>query len=149
MLPINQTFAHTLIKSRRWVDELAEDLGLADPDRAIRALRAGLHGVRDFLPDGAVVALGAQLPMLIRGLYYDGWRQGKHHHGRDRDAIHAVLRSQLGNETISATRILEAVIHLLARHVSRGEMEHIVFVLPRQIAALWAAAINGANVVHP
>ena len=148
MLPINQTFAHTLIKSRRWVDELADELGLADPDRAMRALRAGLHGVRDFLPDGSVVALGAQLPMLIRGLYYDGWRPGKHHRGRDRDAIYAVVRSQLGNETITATRILAAVIHLLARHVSRGEMEHIVFVLPRQIADLWTAAISGEISVH-
>ena len=144
MLPMPQTFVHTVEKSRRWVDELAMELHVADPDRALHALRAGLHAIRDWLPDREVVALGAQLPMLIRGIYYEGWRLGTRQHGRDRDAIYAAIRRELAHDplTATATNVLTAVIHLLFRHVSNGEIDHIIHVLPKPIAELWLAAMD-------
>jgi uncharacterized protein (DUF2267 family) len=139
MMPANQTFEHTLVKSRQWVDEVGKELGVADPDRAVRALRAGIHAIRDWLPPSQAVALGAQMPMLIRGLYYEGWRFGKHH-GRDRDSYYAAVRHGLTGDTLVAHDVLTAVIHLLVRHVSGGEIEHIMHVLPRSIAQLWIEA---------
>ncbi|MDB4954434.1 MAG: hypothetical protein JWO36_2003 [Myxococcales bacterium] len=141
MLPINQTFEHTLVKSRQWVDEVGKELAVDDPDRAVRALRAGLHAIRDWLPPSETVALGAQLPMLIRGLYYEGWRYGKHH-GRDRDSIYAAVRHELAGDTLVANHVLDAVIRLLARHVSAGEIGHIIHVLPKPIADVWMQAMH-------
>lgn len=40
---------------------------------AYNALRAVLHALRDRLPPDVAVHLGAQLPMLVRGIYYEGW----------------------------------------------------------------------------
>ncbi len=48
-------------------------MGLSDRHAAYRVLRAVLHALRDRLTVAETVDLGAQLPMLIRGLYYEGW----------------------------------------------------------------------------
>ena len=52
--------------------DLMEDLGWQDQCRAYHALQVVLHAVRDRLPVEAVAALGAQLPLLVRGMYYEG-----------------------------------------------------------------------------
>ena len=36
-------------------------------------LRGASHALRDYLPTDAAVSIGAQLPALLRGIYYDGW----------------------------------------------------------------------------
>jgi uncharacterized protein (DUF2267 family) len=40
---------------------------------AYQALRGTLHALRDRLPKEEAVQLAAQLPLLIKGMYYDGW----------------------------------------------------------------------------
>ena len=45
-----------------------------DRHLAYVALRATLHALRDRLGPENAVHLAAQLPMLLRGLYYEGWR---------------------------------------------------------------------------
>jgi uncharacterized protein (DUF2267 family) len=140
MLPMPQTFEQTALKSRAWVDEMGRALAIADPDRANHALRAGLHAIRDWLPQAEAIALGAQLPMLIRGLYYENWQPTKHH-GRDRDAILAAVRHELGHDTLVAGVVFQAVIRVLINHVSSGEIDHIIRVLPQPIVQLWLDAM--------
>lgn len=141
MLPMTHTFEHTIVKSRGWIDDVAAELGIADPERAVHALRAGLHAIRDWLPVHEAVALGAQLPMLLRGLYYENWKPGAHPPGRDREAILAVVRGELARASLVAGDVLRAVIRVLMRHVSTGEVDHIVSVLPKPIAQLWFDAM--------
>src|SRR5689334_5586621 len=58
-----------------WLKALCEELGCAqDRGRAYHALRAVLHALRDRLPVGEVADLAAQLPLIVRGVYYEGWR---------------------------------------------------------------------------
>ena len=140
MLPMPQTFEQTALKSRAWVDEVGRALAITDPNRANHALRAGLHAIRDWLPQAEAIALGAQLPMLIRGMYYENWQPAKHH-GRDRDAILAAIRHELGHDTLVAGMVLQAVIRILVGHVSNGEIDHIIRVLPRPIVQLWLDAM--------
>ena len=45
-----------------------------DKADAYKALRAVLQTLRDRLPMQEAVHFGAQLPMLLRGLYYEGWK---------------------------------------------------------------------------
>ena len=56
-----------------WLKELMEELGWDDRQRAYRALAVVLHALRDRLSVAEAADLGAQLPMLVRGLYYEGW----------------------------------------------------------------------------
>ena len=62
-----------------WLNELCDDLGWAEKGRANLLLREALHAVRDFLPADEAVDLAAQLPVLVRGVYYDGWVPAKCH----------------------------------------------------------------------
>jgi uncharacterized protein (DUF2267 family) len=62
--------------ARRWYDDLATELGSDDRQYAARALRAVLHALRDRLSVGEGAQLAAQLPTLIRGIYYEQWKPG-------------------------------------------------------------------------
>lgn len=124
-----------------WLRLLIEDLELAPVEyaRALQALRAGLHAIRDRLPAAKVVDLGAQLPTLLRGIYYEGWRlDNEPTRIRDGAAMLARVDSELGPlSRLSAHDVLSSVIRLLVAHVSPGELRHVVATLPQPIAALW------------
>ncbi|MFX0579028.1 DUF2267 domain-containing protein [Nocardia nepalensis] len=67
-------FAHTEQTARIWLDTVMDCLGTSDRRYAHRVLRAWLHIVRDRLTVDAAAHLGAQLPEVLRGIYYEGWR---------------------------------------------------------------------------
>jgi len=64
---------HTVQEANVWLKAIDEELHLASRQDAYNALRAVLHALRDRLPAHVAVHLGAQLPTLVRGIYYEGW----------------------------------------------------------------------------
>src|ERR671934_238634 len=68
-----EAFDTTLEKTDAWLNELSDELGTANRHQAYEVLRAFLHALRDRLPVESAAKLGAQLPMLVRGFYYEGW----------------------------------------------------------------------------
>jgi uncharacterized protein (DUF2267 family) len=64
---------HTVQETNVWLRIVAEQLHFEDRHHAYIALRAVLHALRDRLPPEVAVHLGAQLPTLLRGVYYEGW----------------------------------------------------------------------------
>jgi uncharacterized protein (DUF2267 family) len=139
-VPQLNVFDPHLETAAAWLTELGEALELPNhPQRALRALRAGLHAIRDRLPAKEVVDLGAQLPTLIRGVYYEGWTLGNDP-GRIRDpaAMIARVAAELAQDpNLDPDRVLRAVIHLLVGHVSSGEIADVIATLPRSIAVWW------------
>ena len=63
----------TIQKTHAWLKSLTR-VGFQDEAQAYTALRSVLHALRDRLSREEAVHLGAQLPMLVRGFYYDGWK---------------------------------------------------------------------------
>jgi uncharacterized protein (DUF2267 family) len=120
---------------------LIEDLELepGEQSRAVHALRAGLHAIRDRLPAAEVVDLAAQLPTLLRGIFYEGWRLGNDPTRiRDRAAMLARVKKELGTDLrLAPYDVLRSVVRLLVKHVSPGEIRDVVATLPRPIATLW------------
>jgi uncharacterized protein (DUF2267 family) len=68
-----EVFDTTLHKTHQWLNELMLMMDSQDRRRAYLAMRATFHALRDRLTVGEVAQLGAQLPMLVRGFYYEGW----------------------------------------------------------------------------
>lgn len=137
----NNLLESTTATSRQWIHELMAILELAPDEagRAMHALRAGIHAIRDRLPAQEAVQLGAQLPLLIRGLYYDGW-QLNNDPTRIRTRAQMIDRVQreIGrDQLLSAPAVLSAVIALLNKHVTPGEISDVVSTLPQPIAELW------------
>ena len=66
-------FDTTVHKTHVWLNDIMQELGWEDRHKAYLGLRTTLHALRDRLTVEETAQLAAQLPMLIRGLYYEGW----------------------------------------------------------------------------
>ena len=134
-----EVFDTTLQKTNAWLKELMVQLSLDDRHRAYLALRATLHAVRDRLDTGEAVQLGAQLPMLIRGFYYEGWKPAhtpvKARHRED--FLHEIEQSFAQVLPIDAERVARGVFRLLESRISQGEIADVKHVLPSEIRDLW------------
>lgn len=68
------TFDHTVQETNLWLKQVALKLGHDDREVALKALRSVLHALRDALALAPTARLGDQLPILLRGIYYETWR---------------------------------------------------------------------------
>ncbi len=128
-------------KTNVWLKELAEDLGTDDRKFAYRVLRAYLHAVRDRLMVDEAAQLAAQLPELVRGIYYEGWVPSRTPTS-DRSVGEFLRRiadeALLPGET-EASYACSAAARLLRRHVSEGEIADVVAVFPEELRVVLAA----------
>ena len=124
-----------------WLKELMEELGWEDRHHAYHALGAVLHALRDRLTVVEAADLGAQLPMLIRGLYYERWSpNGKPVKERKKeDFLGHIAAAFPGRADIYPENLAWAVFKVLQRHVSAGEIGDVKHVLPAPIRSLWPA----------
>jgi uncharacterized protein (DUF2267 family) len=140
---MNQTclapFDSTLQTTNVWLNDIQHWLGWLDRSRAYHALRAVLHAVRDHLPVDQVAALAAQLPMLIRGIYYEGWHpHGKPLKDRKKEDFLAQVSAEFSYDPeFDPEGVTRAVLQVLSKHVSQGEVEGIKHCLPADLRVLW------------
>jgi uncharacterized protein (DUF2267 family) len=130
---------NTLHTTNAWLNELMGELGWCDRHGAYHALRVVLHALRDRLTIEEATDLGAQLPMLIRGLYYEGWHpSGKPPKEHRKDEFLAPVTAAFRDEAgVDPERIAWAVFRVLQHHVSAGEIEDVKNILPAAVRALW------------
>ncbi len=137
-----EVFESTLQKTHAWLNNLMQILHWDDQQKAYLALRGTLHTLRDRLPLETVVKFGAQLPMLIRGFYYEGWKPSlspiKMKSAQDfLELVHFHFIDTPILQKADTERVVKGVFLVIASHISPGEVEHIKQVLPDQIAKLW------------
>jgi uncharacterized protein (DUF2267 family) len=134
-----KAFDTTLQLTNGWLHELMDELDWPQRESAYHALRAVLHALRDRLPVGEVAALGAQLPLLVRGLYYEGWHPAdKPLKGHRREELLAEVGAAFREDRdVDPERVARAVFRLLGRHVTAGEVEGVKHLLPAELRALW------------
>ena len=132
-------FDRTIHKTNNWLNELMEALGWHDRHKAYLALRVTLHALRDRLTVEEVAQLGAQLPMLIRGFYYEGWDPtGKPLKERHKEEFLARIAEQFsGDDQADAEQVARAVFSVLSDRVTEGEIEDVKHVLPAELRVLW------------
>lgn len=135
-------FDKTVQKSIEWLKELQEDLHLEKREDAYEAMRAVLYALRDRLPVNETVELGAQLPMVLRGMYYEGWRvEGKPVKMSRQEFFDRIdremNRSRQGAQKHDPERICQAVFRLLDRTIAQGEMNDVRDNLPEDILSVW------------
>jgi len=125
-------------KAHIWINDLAEELGTADVHEAYRVLRAFLHALRDHLSVDEAAQLAAQLPIFIRGVFYEGWDPSRTPE-RSRDLGSFLDRiageARLAGET-QASFAATAASRVLQRHISEGESLSVLRVLPQPLREL-------------
>jgi len=134
-----EVFDTTLHKTNSWLKELMQELHWQDRRKAYLALKATLHALRDRLTLDEAAQLGAQLPMLIRGFYYEGWDPTRKplKIGDKEEFLDRIEQEFRGGGPVDPERVARAVFTVLAKRVTAGEIEDVKHVLPAEIRELW------------
>ena len=121
-------------KTNEWLSDLADALGIDDRKQAWRVLRAYLQLLRDQVTIDEAAQLAAQLPLVLRGAFYEGFDPGHQPapHDRGRFLVLLAERAQLP-DTDAAGRAAEAATSVLRRHVTPGEVDEILGQLPTEL----------------
>ena len=137
-------FDHTVQTTNLWLKELMDALGWDDRHKAYQGLRTTLHALRDRLTLEEMAQPGAQLPLLIRGVYYEGWNPtGQPHKARHTAEFLAPIAHRFASDPrVDAEQVARAVFTVLAHHVSAGELADISQ-MPPATASAERAQLNG------
>jgi uncharacterized protein (DUF2267 family) len=132
-------FDRTLQKTNIWLNQIMDIMGWEDRHTAYTALRATLHALRDRLTVQEAAQLAAQLPMLIRGIYYEGWNPThtpvpERHLDQFLARIEREFRS---GYQVDPEEVARAVFKVLATRVTEGEISDVEQVLPAEVKTLW------------
>ncbi len=132
-------FDRSIHKANIWLRDLMEILGHDNRGEAYLALRTVLQGLRDLLTPQEVTDLGAQLPTLIRGFYYEGWRANMApRKDRTTNAFFDRVRSAFPHTSNrDPEHAIRSAFVLLSRHISEGEIEEVKQLLPKGFWDLW------------
>jgi uncharacterized protein (DUF2267 family) len=139
----------SLQRTHEWLHEIGDELGFDNERAAYAALRATLHAVRDRLPAELVAHLGAELPTLVRGIYYEGWHPSydrlKAAHAEDFcDSMRRELRAHDKLQNIG--RVARSVLRVLNRRIEPGQIGHVIDALPKDARQLWREAQQDENI---
>jgi uncharacterized protein (DUF2267 family) len=121
-----------------WINNLMRRLGWQDRERVYLALLATLHALRDCLARDEAIYIGAQLPTLLRGLYYEGWYPTARPATKSRNAflerIHDGVHRDPG---VDAEQVARGVFALLAARLPAAEIEDAKAATPSVLHNLW------------
>ncbi|HXJ00701.1 MAG TPA: DUF2267 domain-containing protein [Micropepsaceae bacterium] len=134
-----EIFDTTLQETHHWLKVVMGNLDIDNRRIAFTALRATLHVLRDRIGSTNAVHLGAQLPMLLRGAYYEGWRPtGTPTHERHlEDFLFHIDANLPRNTEISAERAARASFGAMMECLDACEVEKLIQLLPKEIRLLW------------
>jgi len=144
------TFDKTVQETNLWLKGIMERLGTEDRHCAYAILRATLHALRDRIGPENAVHLGAQLPMLLRGLYYEGWHMSgtptkERHEAQFIAHVHKMLHKMLRNQDeAEAKRGIRATLDVLSDRIDRGEAVKLAIMFPVEMRDLWPDIIREA-----
>jgi uncharacterized protein (DUF2267 family) len=129
---IDETVQETYV----WINEVA-DAFHGDRHGAFRIIRAYLALIRDHLSVDEAAQLSAQLPMLLRGAFFEGWDPSRDRQ-HDRSAVEFLSNfvARSGVRPMDARAAVAAAAGVLRHHVSAGEMEDVLGELPKQLRVL-------------
>lgn len=135
-------FDHTVQETNAWLSEIAEEMGQRDRQMAYHALRGVLFTVRDRLTVDEALDLSAQLPMLLRGLYFEGYKPAdKPLKIRDRDVFLERVNKELqAGGYADPAAATAAVFKVMEERLTDGLNNHVRDMLPEEISSMWPEA---------
>ncbi len=138
-------FDTTLQETNHWLKLMMVELQSDDRREAYVALRATLHAVRDRVGAMNAVHLGAQLPLMLRGVFYEGWRPTEtptreRHLAQFIDHVGAELPDDIRGR---AGEVARACFAVMSQCLDRGEMKKLRGMLPHEVLNLWPDSLLG------
>jgi uncharacterized protein (DUF2267 family) len=140
-----EVFDKTLQTTHIWLDEIMQSLG---PDRKLawKVLSTVLHKLRDRLPVEVAAHLSAELPLLIRGAYYDQYQPARQPTRCELDEFIEEVDEWLSDSRpVDPRDAIVAVFTTLSRHIPRGQIAKVQDALPSRLRAFWRTAEEGVT----
>jgi uncharacterized protein (DUF2267 family) len=141
-----ESIDHTVQLTHVWINDLDRALGWNNKARSYRLLRSVLHALRDWLQVNESSNLAAQLPALVRGIYYDQWRPAATP-VKDRskaDFVARVERDFQNDPIADVPQAVTAVFQLLSGKATAGEISDVRHSLPADLRSLWPEPAKAA-----
>ncbi len=133
------SFDETLQTTNLLLEDIEKEMGWEGRrDQAYLALRVVLQTLRDRLTIEETADLGAQLPMLVRGFYYEGWQPAKVPERMTKEEFLGRVRKNFtySLDGSNIEEVIRGVLNVVSRHVSQGEILDLIDILPTDIAQL-------------
>lgn len=142
-MSIPASISHSVQQTQEWLKALCEAGGYSGEAEALAVLRAVLHQLRDRLSPEEAADLAAQLPIIVRGIYYEAWRPGRPpERVRTQEQFLAGVAAKLAPHPIKAEHATRDVFSLLAQAIDSGEVADVISQLPAGIKELWPAGMK-------
>jgi uncharacterized protein (DUF2267 family) len=127
---------HGIDATNAWLADVAGEFGTEDRRFAYRVTRAWLHALRDRLPVSVAAHFAAQLPGLLRGVFYDGWNPGRVPVKYGAAEYADRFARDAGIHEHEVARVTGLVTGVVRRHVSAGVLDEALDVLPEELRRL-------------
>src|SRR5262245_31650581 len=121
-------FNTTVQKTSKILKEIEQANGWSKQQRnmSYAALRAVLHALRDRLTVQEAAHFAAQLPMLVRGVYYHSWDPSVGRVKMHREECLQRVQQECPFEAVGGVeRLVQTALHALQRYVAEGEWQII------------------------
>lgn len=134
-----EVFDDTIQKTNIWLKEISETLGRDNRRLAYRALRAVLHALRDRMTVEEAAHLSAELPMLVRGIFYEQYRPTDMPAKiRDQQEFLDTINREIADATeLTPQEAAKAVFLCLNTHVNPDQARHVRDMMHGSIRQLW------------
>ena len=143
-----EVFDKTLQTTNIWLNEISEDLG---PDRQLAwaALGSVLRAVRDRVPATLAAHLASELPLLVRGTFYEQYQPERQPTGQRtaEEFLETVGHGLAGRRPVGVDDATRSVLRVLSRHLPAGQCEKVRQSLPEPVRKLWPTD-GGAATAH-
>ena len=134
LVPIDRSVQLTM----EWLKEIQEEFKWPDKDRVYDVTKAVLHATRDRLTVEEAHQLAAQIPMVMKGMFFDDYDPtGKPLKIRKKEEFLEYVRKHFGKRPLDAENAVRVVARVLGRKVSKGQWEDVVGSLPGEIRELY------------
>ncbi|WP_439657901.1 DUF2267 domain-containing protein [Lentzea sp. HUAS TT2] len=131
-------FDHALESADKLVRDVAEAFPTEDRKFAHRVLRAWLHLLRDRLTVEVSAHFAAQLPELVRGMYYEGWNPSRVPEKYDAEQCAARLAGEANVARKDVTTATAAVASVVPHHLSDGMLDKVLAHFPEDVRRVLA-----------
>ncbi|HET9896931.1 MAG TPA: DUF2267 domain-containing protein [Streptosporangiaceae bacterium] len=123
-------------RTNYWLNDVAASFQTEDRRLAYRVTRSWLHTLRDRLPVTIAAHLAAQLPELLRGVFYEGWNPSKVPVKFDKAEYVARFSRNAQIHNTEVRKASSLVTAAMRRHLSDGVVNEALGVLPAEIREL-------------
>lgn len=127
---------HAMHVAHTWIHDVAKEFDTEDREFAYRVLRAWLHTLRDRLTVEASAHFAAQLPDLIRGIFYAGWNPNSVPEKYDAHAYAARFAREANISLDDVGKAAAATTAAALRHLPPTQMDKALGQLPTEIRSL-------------